>query len=45
MNEHLPTIAVLGASGLMWIEPLGVLVKTGPAIVLMAVALAMPDDR
>jgi hypothetical protein len=29
----------------LWIEPLGALVKTGPAIVLMLVALAMSDDR
>jgi hypothetical protein len=29
----------------LWIEPLGALVKTGPAIVLMIVALAMSDDR
>jgi uncharacterized protein YbjT (DUF2867 family) len=29
----------------MWIEPLGALVKTGPAIVLMLVALAMQDNR
>jgi hypothetical protein len=29
----------------MWIEPLGALVKTGPAIVLMVVALAMLEDR
>lgn len=29
----------------LWIEPLGALVKTGPAIVLMMVALAMSDDR
>jgi hypothetical protein len=29
----------------MWIEPLGALVKTGPAIVLMLVALAMLEDR
>lgn len=29
----------------LWIEPLGALVKTGPAIVLMLVALAMADDR
>lgn len=29
----------------MWIEPLGALVKTGPAIVLMMVALAILDDR
>ena len=28
-----------------WIEPLGALVKTGPAIVLMIVALAISDDR
>jgi uncharacterized protein YbjT (DUF2867 family) len=29
----------------IWIEPLGALVKTGPAIVLMLVALAMSEDR
>lgn len=29
----------------LWIEPLGALVKTGPAIVLMLVALAVLDDR
>jgi uncharacterized protein YbjT (DUF2867 family) len=29
----------------LWIEPLGALVKTGPAIVLMMVALAISDDR
>lgn len=29
----------------LWIEPLGALVKTGPAIVLMLVALAMLDER
>ncbi|WP_420412549.1 SDR family oxidoreductase [Roseibium sp.] len=29
----------------MWIEPLGALVKTGPAIVLMLVGLAILDDR
>jgi predicted permease len=29
----------------MWIEPLGALVKTGPAIVLMLVALALQDNR
>lgn len=29
----------------MWIEPLGALVKTGPAIVLMLVALAILEDR
>ncbi|MGC4024253.1 MAG: DoxX-like family protein [Mesorhizobium sp.] len=29
----------------MWVEPLGALVKTGPAIVLMLVALAVLDDR
>ncbi|MEP0322464.1 DoxX-like family protein, partial [Bauldia litoralis] len=37
-----------GALGLtpdLWIEPLGALVKTGPAIVLMLVALAILDDR
>jgi hypothetical protein len=29
----------------LWIEPLGALVKTGPAIVLMLVALATLDKR
>ncbi|WP_186390139.1 SDR family oxidoreductase [Stappia sp. TSB10P1A] len=29
----------------MWVEPLGALVKTGPAIVLMLVALAIFEDR
>lgn len=29
----------------MWLDPLGALVKTGPAIVLMMVALATLDDR
>ncbi|MGX1318365.1 uncharacterized protein YbjT (DUF2867 family) [Bradyrhizobium sp. USDA 377] len=29
----------------LWIEPLGALVKTGPAIVLMVVALLMLDSR
>jgi uncharacterized protein YbjT (DUF2867 family) len=29
----------------LWIEPLGALVKTGPAIVLMLVALVTLDDR
>jgi hypothetical protein len=29
----------------LWIEPLGALVKTGPAIVLMLVALLMMDSR
>jgi hypothetical protein len=29
----------------LWIEPLGALVKTGPAIILMLVALAIADDR
>jgi uncharacterized protein YbjT (DUF2867 family) len=29
----------------LWIEPLGALVKTGPAIVLMLVCLAILDDR
>ena len=39
---------MLGAAALapeIWIEPLGALVKTGPAIVLMFVALAMLEDR
>jgi hypothetical protein len=29
----------------LWLEPLGALVKTGPAIVLMLVILAMLDNR
>jgi hypothetical protein len=29
----------------LWLEPLGALVKTGPAIVLMLFCLAMADDR
>ena len=29
----------------LWIEPLGALVKTGPAIVLMMVALAILPER
>ena len=29
----------------LWLEPLGALVKTGPAIVLMLVALAVMDER
>lgn len=29
----------------LWVEPLGALVKTGPAIVLMLVALLMMDNR
>lgn len=29
----------------LWLEPLGALVKTGPAIVLMLFCLAMMDDR
>jgi uncharacterized protein YbjT (DUF2867 family) len=29
----------------LWTEPLGALVKTGPAIVLMLVAIAISDDR
>lgn len=39
---------MLGAAVLtpdLWIEPLGALVKTGPAIVLMLVALLMLDNR
>jgi uncharacterized protein YbjT (DUF2867 family) len=39
---------MLGAAILtpdLWIEPLGALVKTGPAIVLMLVALLMMDNR
>jgi uncharacterized protein YbjT (DUF2867 family) len=29
----------------IWIEPLGALVKTGPAVVLMLICLALLDDR
>lgn len=29
----------------MWVEPLGALVKTGPAIILMLIALVTLDDR
>lgn len=29
----------------LWVEPLGALVKTGPAIVLMLICLALLDDR
>ena len=29
----------------LWLEPLGALVKTGPAIVRMLVALAVLDER
>jgi uncharacterized protein YbjT (DUF2867 family) len=29
----------------LWIDPLGALIKTGPAIVLMLVAVAIMDDR
>ena len=29
----------------LWIEPLGALVKTGPAIILMLVALLTLDNR
>lgn len=39
---------MFGAAALtpdLWIEPLGALVKTGPAIILMLVALAMQDNR
>jgi uncharacterized protein YbjT (DUF2867 family) len=39
---------MLGAAILtpdLWIEPLGALVKTGPAIILMLVALMMLDNR
>jgi hypothetical protein len=39
---------MLGAAILtrdLWIEPLGALVKTGPAIVLMVVALLTLDNR
>ena len=39
---------MLGAAVLtpeLWLEPLGALIKTGPAIVLMLVALAIADER
>ena len=39
---------MLGATVLtpeLWVEPLGALVKTGPAIVLMMVALAIAEER
>jgi hypothetical protein len=39
---------MLGAAILtpdLWMEPLGALVKTGPAVVLMLVALATLDNR
>ncbi|WP_119417925.1 SDR family oxidoreductase [Desertibaculum subflavum] len=39
---------MLGAAAItpeLWIEPLGALVKTGPAIVLMLVALAILEER
>jgi hypothetical protein len=42
------TCMMLGAAILapdLWIEPLGALVKTGPAIVLMLVALLILDNR
>jgi hypothetical protein len=29
----------------LWLEPLGALVKTGPAIVLMLICLMLSDDR
>jgi hypothetical protein len=29
----------------LWVEPLGAVVKTGPAIVLMLVALVVQDER
>ena len=29
----------------LWLEPLGALVKTGPAVILMLVALATLDKR
>jgi hypothetical protein len=29
----------------LWVEPLGALVKTGPAIVLMLVCLVLSDNR
>jgi uncharacterized protein YbjT (DUF2867 family) len=39
---------MVGAAVLMpelWLDPIGALVKTGPAIILMLVALAILDDR
>jgi hypothetical protein len=44
----LSAVYMVGAALLtpdLWIEPLGALVKTGPAIILMLVALAILDDR
>jgi hypothetical protein len=29
----------------LWLDPVGALVKTGPAIILMLVGLAILDDR
>ena len=40
---YMATAAVLTPD--MWLEPLGALVKTGPAIVLMMVSLAILEDR
>jgi len=43
------SLGYMGGSAILtpdlWIEPLGALVKTGPAIVLMLVALLMLDNR
>lgn len=39
---------IIGAAVLtpdLWLEPLGALVKTGPAIILMMIALATLDKR
>jgi uncharacterized protein YbjT (DUF2867 family) len=45
----LVSLGYMGGSAVLtpdlWIEPLGALVKTGPAIVLMLFCLAMLDDR
>jgi uncharacterized protein YbjT (DUF2867 family) len=43
------SLGYMGGSALiapdLWIEPLGALVKTGPAIVLMLICLMLSDDR
>jgi uncharacterized protein YbjT (DUF2867 family) len=45
----LVSLGYMGGSAIitpdLWVEPLGALVKTGPAIVLMIFCLAMLDDR
>src|SRR5690606_26035763 len=40
---YMASAAVITPS--LWLDPLGALVKTGPAILLMLVALAMLDER